>query len=73
MNDEQLLRYSRQIMLPQIDAAGQQNGLKTYRVEHGDSPFEIAVRHNMSLDRLLRMNNLTTRSTIYPGQKLVVE
>ena len=24
MNDEQLLRYSRQIMLPQIDAAGQQ-------------------------------------------------
>jgi len=27
----------------------------------------------MSLDRLLRMNNLTKRSTIYPGQKLVVE
>ncbi len=24
MNDEQLLRYSRQIMLPEIDAAGQQ-------------------------------------------------
>ncbi|MGD9385878.1 MAG: ThiF family adenylyltransferase, partial [Thioalkalispiraceae bacterium] len=24
MNDEQLLRYSRQIMLPQVDAMGQQ-------------------------------------------------
>ena len=24
MNDEQLLRYSRQIMLPQVDIAGQQ-------------------------------------------------
>ncbi len=61
------------LMLPQ-DASGQENSdLRTYRVEHGDSPFEIAVRHNMSLDRLLRMNNLTTSSTIYPGQKLVVE
>ena len=25
LNDEQLLQYSRQIMLPQIDVAGQQN------------------------------------------------
>lgn len=24
MNDEQLLRYSRQMMLPEIDAAGQE-------------------------------------------------
>jgi membrane-bound lytic murein transglycosylase D len=66
--------YIGQILILPQDASGQENiGLKTYRVEQGDSPFEIAVRHNMSLDRLLRMNNLTTRSTIYPGQKLVVE
>jgi len=61
------------LILPQGASGQENNGLKTYRVEHGDSPFEIAVQHNMSLDRLLRMNNLTTRSTIYPGQKLVVE
>jgi membrane-bound lytic murein transglycosylase D len=66
--------YIGQILILPQSASGQENiGLKTYRVEHGDSPFEIAVRHNMSLDRLLRMNNLTTQSTIYPGQKLVVE
>ncbi len=66
--------YIGQILILPQDASGQENtGLKTYRVEHGDSPFEIALRHNMSLDRLLRMNNLTKRSTIYPGQKLVVE
>jgi membrane-bound lytic murein transglycosylase D len=66
--------YIGQILILPLDASGQENiGLMTYRVEHGDSPFEIAVRHNMSLDRLLRMNNLTKRSTIYPGQKLVVE
>ena len=65
--------YIGQILILPQDASGQENGLKTYRVEHGDSPFEIAVRHKMSLDRLLRMNNLTKRSTIYPGQKLFVE
>jgi membrane-bound lytic murein transglycosylase D len=66
--------YIGQILILPQDASGHENGgLKTYRVAHGDSPFEIAMRHNMSLDRLLRMNNLTTRSTIYPGQKLVVD
>lgn len=66
--------YIGQILILPQDASGQENiVLNTYRVEHGDSPFEIAARHNMSLDRLLRMNNLTKRSTIYPGQKLVVE
>ncbi|MGD2270732.1 MAG: LysM peptidoglycan-binding domain-containing protein [Desulfobacterales bacterium] len=49
------------------------NGAKMYRVRRGDSPFEIAARHNMPLNRLLRLNNLTTQSTIYPGQKLLVE
>ena len=61
------------LILPQNVYGQQKMGVKTYRVEQGDSPFEIAVQHNMSLDRLLRMNNLTTRSTIYPGQRLVVE
>jgi membrane-bound lytic murein transglycosylase D len=66
--------YVGQILVLPQEASGQENtGMKTYRVEQGDSPFEIAVRHNMSLDRLLRMNNLTSQSTIYPGQKLVVE
>ena len=66
--------YVGQILVLPQEGSGQDNiGMKTYRVEHGDSPFEIAVRHNMSLDRLLRMNNLTSRSTIYPGQQLVVE
>ena len=30
MNDEQLLRYSRQIMLPQIDVAGQERLLAAH-------------------------------------------
>ncbi len=45
----------------------------TYKVRSGDSPFIIAKKHNMSLDRLLALNHLNKRSKIYPGQDLIVE
>jgi len=47
--------------------------LKTYEVKRGDSPFQIAQRHKMPLERFLRINRLTPRSKIYPGQRLYVE
>lgn len=47
--------------------------LKSYRVKHGDSPYTIAQKHNMALDRFLRINKLTSRSKIYPGQKVYIE
>jgi membrane-bound lytic murein transglycosylase D len=47
--------------------------LKTYLVKPGDSPFQIAQLHNMPLERLMRINRLTPRNKIYPGQKLYVE
>jgi len=46
---------------------------KTYRVRRGDSPFRIAQRHEISLERLLRINKLTPRSRIYPGQILYID
>ncbi len=49
------------------------NGQKTYRVKQGDSPYHIAVLHNMPLERFLRINDLTPRSKIYPGQELTIE
>jgi membrane-bound lytic murein transglycosylase D len=49
------------------------DGLATYEVRPGDSPFVIAKRHNMQLDRLLYLNRLYTGSKIYPGQKLYIE
>ncbi len=48
-------------------------GAVTYHVRTGDSPFTIARKHNMSLNRLLALNHLNKRSTIFPGQKLIVE
>ena len=48
-------------------------GLKTYQVRQGDSPFKISQRFKMPLEQFLRINQLTPRSRIYPGQKLYVE
>jgi membrane-bound lytic murein transglycosylase D len=49
------------------------NGLATYEVRPGDSPFLIAQRLRMPLDRLLYLNQLYPGSKIYPGQKLYIE
>ncbi|RTQ93480.1 LysM peptidoglycan-binding domain-containing protein [Lysinibacillus telephonicus] len=44
---------------------------KTYTVEKGDNLFRIAVNHNISLNELKTLNNLTT-DVIHPGDVLVV-
>ena len=49
------------------------NGLTTYEVRPGDSPFLIAQRHQMPLNRLLYLNRLYPGSKIFPGQKLYIE
>jgi membrane-bound lytic murein transglycosylase D len=48
-------------------------GTRSYRVKRGDSPYQIATSHKMELGRFLRINNLTPRSKIYPGQTLLVD
>jgi len=44
----------------------------TYRVRSGDSLWEIAQRHGMTLDQIAGLNGISTRSTIRPGQTLKV-
>jgi len=48
-------------------------GAKAYVVRPGDTPYDIARKHNMSLGRFLRLNRLSSRSSIYPGQSVWVE
>jgi len=45
---------------------------KTYRVKRGDTLSRIAARNKISLSKLLRMNGLSRRHKIYPGQKLSI-
>ena len=46
---------------------------KQYQVMNGDSPYIIAKKYKMNLADFLRLNNLTPRSTIFPGQVLYVK
>jgi membrane-bound lytic murein transglycosylase D len=58
---------------PQHEAVQSDKGSGTYYVQRGDSPYIIARRYNMSLNHFLEINKLTSRSTIYPGQKVKTE
>jgi membrane-bound lytic murein transglycosylase D len=51
----------------------QVEGLGTYQVKSGDSPFLIAKRHKMPLNRFLYLNQLWPSDTIYPGQTVYIE
>jgi len=51
---------------------GMPEGAQIYRVASGDTLSEIADRHGMGLTALLRLNRLSRRSRIYPGQELWV-
>ena len=44
----------------------------TYTVKRGDTVAKIAARHGESVSSILKANGLSTRSRIYPGQKLKV-
>lgn len=50
----------------------QGKGASRYTVRKGDSLWTIARRHNTSVAALTRLNNLNRRSTLRPGQTLIV-
>ena len=47
--------------------------LAKYKVTRGDTPFSIAQRHNMKVERFLQINQLHSNSKIFPGQSYFVE
>ena len=66
------LRIDQVLTMPGAAAAGASTSVTPYVVRRGDSPYLIAQRYRMDLSELLRINNLTPRCTIYPGQRLLV-
>jgi membrane-bound lytic murein transglycosylase D len=55
------------------DEPREDKNFKTYLVVRGDSPYTIAQKHNMSLNKFLQINHLSPRTMIYPGQNLLIE
>jgi len=43
-----------------------------HKVSAGDSYYRIAQKYGITVDELLRLNNLKKNQAIYPGQKLLV-
>ena len=41
-----------------------------YLVQKGDSPYQIAKKYQINLTEFLKLNDMTPRSTIFPGQML---
>ncbi len=60
------------LLLPKEITTASAGSLVDYLVQNGDSPYIIAKRYRMNLADFLRINNLTPRSMIFPGQNLTV-
>ena len=67
------LRIGQILVIPGSIAAIEDIRTKPYTVRKGDSPYLIAIKNKMDLAEFLRLNNLTPRSTIFPGQILQVK
>jgi membrane-bound lytic murein transglycosylase D len=67
------LRIGQVLSIPGDESLPDEGTRRTYRVERGDSPYTISQRYRMPLQKFLRLNNLSSRSTIFPGQIVYVE
>jgi membrane-bound lytic murein transglycosylase D len=61
------------LMIPQDLSVFMETKTQRYIVLKGDTPYMIAQKNHMDLSEFLRINNLAPRSTIYPGQVLLVK
>ena len=53
-------------------AVSQAKGSPYHIVERGDTLYGIAKKYGLSVDELIRLNQLKSGQAIYPGQKILV-
>jgi membrane-bound lytic murein transglycosylase D len=46
---------------------------QSHLVREGDSPYLIAKKYEIDLSEFLKINNLTPRSTIFPGEIVTIK
>ena len=57
----------------QLQPGGRASGSKlTYKVQNGDSLWDIARKHKVTVNQVTRWNRLDSGTLITPGQKLVI-
>ena len=67
------LRINQVLKVPAQQSLQASTTSGTYFVQRGENPYIIARKHEMSLKHFLRINDLTARSTIYPGQSVRID
>jgi membrane-bound lytic murein transglycosylase D len=80
MNDgpQAELRAGDELWVPAGDVSQLRAGLgsdlerRTHRVKEGESLWSISRRYGMSVPALARMNHISTKSVLHPGQRLQV-
>jgi membrane-bound lytic murein transglycosylase D len=72
------LQAGQQLLVPVGNVTQLRDGLgadlerRTYRVRPGDSLWSIAHRNHMSVTQLARMNGISTKAMLHPGQRLQI-
>ena len=66
------LQIGQVLMIPSSQSSSKPGKIKKYRVRPGDSPYLISKKYQMNLAEFLKINNLTPRSTIFPGQMVFI-
>ncbi|NMA95606.1 MAG: LysM peptidoglycan-binding domain-containing protein [Clostridiales bacterium] len=61
-----------EILIPKATPPEPPAGTKIYTVKKGDTLFSIAQTFNVTVDDIVKLNNLTNPELIYPGQKLLI-
>jgi len=68
------IRVGQKLLVPKAKARRNiPANTKVYEVKPGDSPYQIAVNHDMKLERFLKLNRLKLKSRIFPGQVVLVD
>jgi len=67
------LQIGQVLRIAKAQASSKPNNTREYRVRKGDSPYLIAKKHQMNLAQFLKVNNMSLRSTIFPGQVVQIK
>jgi hypothetical protein len=59
-------------LLERTSVAPKSVAARPYLVQPGDTLWDIAEEHGLSVEELVRLNNMNLDDPIYPGQKLIV-
>lgn len=62
----------RRFVIDPLQEASAKTEPQVYEIQPGDTLWDVATEHGMSVGEILHLNDLTPNQPIYPGQKLLV-